>query len=192
MTRNLLFSGLSVSLLAGCADLLGVETLSGDDAGSDAAGASGEAAGCNAGWVDASAGYVPPGAVPNKPLGEGGIAIFVCHAQSGSDVIPGKLLPNYGCYYGDGTKELLTRDYQVLVPIGCAVDWIPSPTGVVQAGAVACGQDSQGTFYSCRVEQADRDVGELGHMGWGTNHQCVYSLSGYSLTADVFDVLTQP
>jgi restriction system protein len=29
-----------------------------------------------------------------------------------------------------------------------------------------------------RVEQADRDVGELGHMGgWGTNIQCVYSLS---------------
>jgi hypothetical protein len=213
MTLRLLLPVLA-ALLAGCAGLIGVEPLSGGDAGPDAASdagiadtgpggadatdagiaadAPGEAAPCSVTWVDASGGAAPPpGAINAEPLGEAGIAIYVCRTQVGSDVIPGKLLPGYGCYYGDGVDAgWLSGDYQVLVPSGCTVAWQASPSGIVPAGAVAGGQDSQGPLYSCRVEQPASDVGELGHMGWGTNHLCVYTLSQLSLSTGVFDVLT--
>jgi hypothetical protein len=182
-------------VLAGCAVLLGVEPLSGDaDAGTDA-GAAVDAsdagdAGCVPVWIDSGGGIVPPGAIYSQPLGTAGIGIYVCRTISGSDAIPGKLLPNYGCYHGDATQEVFASEYQVLVPQGCATAWKAAPSGVVPQGAFSCGQDDAGDLYSCRVEVPDADVGELGHMGWGTGHQCVYSLSGYSLTAQIFDVLT--
>jgi hypothetical protein len=151
---------------------------------------------CSAAWIGGAAGSVPTGAIPSEPPGEAGIAIYVCrtpHAGSGSDTVPGKLLPGWGCYYGDGSAEVLTTaGYEVLVATGCAIAWQAAPSGVVPANAFPCGQDSQGVLYSCRVEQPDGDVGEgeLGHMGWGTSHQCVYDYSGQSLSAVVFDVLT--
>ena len=140
--------------------------------------------------MDATGGYVPPGAVPGEPPGDTGVSIYVCHTAVGNDVIPGKLLPAYGCYYGNGDAEALAGDYQVLVPVGCSIGWRAAPGGVVPANVFACGQDSQGVLYSCRVEQPSTYIGELGHMGWGTNHQCVYSYAGSSLSTDVFDVLT--
>jgi hypothetical protein len=185
-------------LLAGCAGLLGVEPLSGDDAGADTAtgaetgGGPGDAGPleCGAVWVDASGGFVPPGSVNAEPVDAQTVTIYVCRASSGSDVIPGKLRPDYGCYYGEGDAEVLTLDYQVLVPAACTVGWMPAPDGVTPAYAVPCGSDSQGDLYSCRVTQPAGDQGELGHTGWGTNHQCIYSLSGLALTSKVFDVLT--
>jgi hypothetical protein len=200
MARVALALVLVAVLLAACGDLLNVEPLSGDvDAGADAAvdavtavdgnGGTGDA-GCLPVWVDSGGGVVPPGAIYSQPLGTAGIGIYVCRSVSGNDAIPGKLLPNYGCYHGDGMQEVLATAYQVLVPQGCTVAWKAAPSGVVPQGAVPCGQDSSGDLYSCRVETPDADVGELGHMGWGTNHQCVYSLSGYSLISQDFDVLT--
>lgn len=185
-------------LLAGCAGLLGVEPLTGDDGGVDArTDAPAEAStadsgpsGCTAVWVDASGGTVPAGAVNAEAIDAQTVTIYVCHAASGSDVVPGKLRPNYGCYYGDGDAEVFALDYAVLVPAGCTVGWLPAPDGVTPANAVACGHDSQGDLFACRVTEPAPDQGELGHMGWGTNHQCVYSLSGLSLVSTVFDVLT--
>jgi hypothetical protein len=191
MVRPLLFPGvLAAALVAGCAGLLGVTTLTAGDGGSDAEAGSSEAS-CSTAWIDGAAGYVPPGAINSEPLGDAGIAIYVCRTPSGSDVIPGKLLPGWGCYFGDGSTEVLARaDYQVLVAADCAVAWQAAPAGVVPGGAFPCGQDSQGILYSCRVEQPGAYVGELGHMGWGTNHQCVYDYASQSLSTDVFDLLT--
>jgi hypothetical protein len=213
----------TAALVAGCASLLGVTPLTEDDAGpageSGATGSDGgpdaargadgtsadaaEAAdamvaadatsGCSAVWTDGAAGTVPTGAIPSEPPGEAGIAIYVCRTPSGSDMVPGKLLPGWGCYYGDGSAEVLTRaGYEVLVASGCTIAWQPSRAGIVPTYAFPCGQDSQGVLYSCRVQEPDGGVGEgeLGHMGWGTNHQCVYDYSGQSLSAVVFDVLT--
>jgi hypothetical protein len=191
------------ALLAGCAGLLGVEPLTGDDAGIEggASDAPTDAlaevsaldagpAGCTAVWVDASGGAVPPGAVNADPIDAHTVTIYVCRTGAGADLVPGKLRPDYGCYYGDGDAEAFSLTYQVLVPSACTVAWMAAPDGVTPANAVPCGKDSQGDLYSCRVTQPAADEGELGHTGWGTNHQCTYSLSGLSFTSTVFDVLT--
>jgi hypothetical protein len=195
------------AFLAGCGGLIGVEPLFGDDAGVDAGTVDAltadaapeasipdaspvEASPCTAVWVDASGGYVPPGAVNAEPIDAQTVTIYVCRTPSGSDLVPGKLRPNYGCYHGDGDAEVFSLDYEVLVPAGCTVGWGAAPDGVTPANAVVCGQDSQGDLYSCRVTEPAMDQGELGHMGWGTNHECIYSLSGLSLTSTAFDVLT--
>ncbi len=205
-------SAVSGALLAACGSLLGVEPLSGEDAGVDAStGVVADAGGLDAGatdapttpldspsasrecglaWVDASGGVVPAGAVVNEPSGK----IYVCHASTGTEVVPGKLLPGYGCYYGDGDAEVLTVDYQVLVPNGCLLDWRPAPGGVVSGSAFPCGTESNGDpYWSCRAtapDTPDTYIDELGHMGWETNHLCVYSYGGASLSTDTFDVLT--
>src|SRR5579859_658722 len=164
MRRPLLLAALvpaAGALLAGCAGLLGVEPLSGDDAGentgTDAPAESGPldagALECGAVWVDASGGFVPPGAVNAEPVDAQTVTIYVCRASAGSDVIPGKLRPDYGCYYGGPDAEVLTLDYQVLVPAACTVGWAAAPDGVTPAYAVPCGSDSQGDLYSCRVTQ---------------------------------------
>jgi hypothetical protein len=209
--RLILILALSAAPFAGCGALIGVEPLSGDDAAPDEAGdapavevgedAPAAEAGqdaatvdapteCSVVWVGAEGGIVPPGAVNAEPLGDAGLGIFVCHVSVASGVTCGKLLPNYGCYYGDVDGEVLSGDYQALVPTGCTVAWKASPTGVVPAGSVPCGQDPQGVLYSCRVEQPVDFVGELGHMGWGTNHECVYSYGGATYSTTSFDVLT--
>jgi hypothetical protein len=173
----------SLVLLAGCADLLGVQELSGADAG--------EAFGCDAVWVDGSVGEVPPGAVPNGPL-DASFVDYVCRVWSGSAAIPGKLLSPWYCYYGDGSGEVTAAYYQVLVPTGCAVAWQLAPAGVTPPGTLRCGQDSQGLpLYSCRAEhEGGGGSGDLGYMGWSTNHTCVYSNAGQSHSIDTFDVLT--
>jgi hypothetical protein len=134
---------------------------------------------------------VPPGAVNAEPIDAQTVTIYVCRVAAGADLVPGKLRPDYGCYYGDGDGgEPLSTDYQVLVPAGCTPAWMPAPAGVTPANAVVCGHDSEGgLFYSCRVTEPASDQGELGHTGWATNHECVYSLSGVALTSTVFDVL---
>jgi hypothetical protein len=204
-TALLPFCVLSLALLAGCADLLGVEPLSGSDGGEEGEGDGdgGDGApsatdggldlpdGCRADWVDASSGVVPPGAIPNHPLDDSGLAIFVCHAASGSDVLPGKLRPGWGCYFGDGDGgEVLATDYQALVPTGCTAVWKTAPDGYEPVHVVPCGQDSQGPLYSCRVTQAGMYKDELGRIGWGTSHQCVYSYAMQSYSTVDFEVLT--
>jgi hypothetical protein len=196
---------LAGAVLAGCAGILGVEPLSGDGAAADAAtdrpvmeagitdAGPGEPPSCSAVWVDASGGVVPPGAVNAEPIDARTVTIYVCRVRSGSDggdLFPGKLRPDYGCYYGGPDAEVFAFDYEVLVPQDCAIGWMPAPDGVTPANAVVCGHDSQGDLYSCRVTDPTVDQGELGHVGWGTSHQCIYSLSGFSLVSTVFDVLT--
>jgi hypothetical protein len=197
--------GAALALFAGCADLLGVVPLTGTDASTpDAgttpedvatpeAGPASEPDGCTISWVDASSGAVPPGAVPN-PVPGSTVEIYVCRtfSQALGGVIPGKLLPGYFCYYGDGQQtEISAADYAVFVPQQCTLAWAPSPNGVDPVGAVQTGTLLDGgILYSCRVATTGPDPGELGHMGWSTDHQCVYSLSGQSLRATDFDVLT--
>jgi hypothetical protein len=199
--RTLLF-GSAFALVAGCADLLGVVPLSGPDASTpdmpdggatpqDAQPIS-QDAGCVITWVDASGGAVPSGAVPN-PVPGSVVEIYVCRASSPTlGVIPGKLLPAYACYYGDGQQtEIQASDYQVLVPEQCTLAWKPAPTGVAPVGAIVTGHSLDGgELYSCRVTTPGGDPGELGHEGWLTDHACVYSLSGSSLSTTDFDVLT--
>lgn len=193
------------ALLSGCAAILGVEPLSGGDGGSDAGADVGskmpaeasvsdagptEPPACTPVWVDASGGFVPPGAVNAEPIDARTVTIYVCRASSGNDSIPGKLRPDYGCYYGNGDAEVFNRDYQVLVPVDCTAGWGYAPAGVAPANAVVCGHDSEGDLYSCRVTDPSTDEGELGHSGWSTNHTCFYSLSGNSLVSTDFDILT--
>jgi hypothetical protein len=190
--RLLAFCALVVGLLVGCADLLGVEPLSRGDAAATAPdGGSDLPDGCSVDWVDASAGVVPPGAIPNHPLDDSGLATFVCHAPNGGDVVPGKLRPGWGCYFGDNDGgEVLMTSYQALVPTGCTVVWKAAPMGYEPQYVLTCGQDPQGPLYSCRVTEAGMYLDELGHVGWGTNHQCVYSYATYSYSTTAFEVLT--
>ncbi len=217
-TRRLLVLG-SALTLAACADLLGVEPLSGADAASPVASDSGaadsgasdsgpsdavaadagasdagqasESGGCVITWVDSSGGVPVPGAVPNPVTGSTA-DLYVCRVAAASlGVIPGKLLPGYACYYGDGQSEVTASSYQVLVPEGCTLAWGPAALGDLPFDAVVCGQSGDGgALYSCRAGPSEAYPGELGHVGWSTNHECVYSLSGASLTATDFDVLT--
>jgi len=59
------------------------------------------------------------GAAQGMPNNQG-IVLFVCRASVGSDEIPGKLLPGWGCYYGDGKSETLSTTYQALTSAGCS------------------------------------------------------------------------
>jgi hypothetical protein len=206
-------------LVVGCADLLGVEPLSGavdasvaPDAGADApaidtggpapvdggardaptndVGDAGSDA-CTLTWIASSSGVVPPGAVPANPSPDATVKIYVCRASSDAGLIPGKLLPAWGCYTADAVQFHAT-DYEVLVPSGCSLDWSPPLNGIAPVGAVVCGNDSQGVLYSCRTSDAAADQGEIGHMGWSTAHQCAYTLSGNLLQTDAYDVLAQP
>ena len=188
---------LLVLATAGCADLLGVESLSGVDAGdaaADAADAGADAsmdagdAGCTTSWVKASGGQVPPGAIA-APMGDAAIS-FVCRVTIGNDLVPGKLLTTWGCYYGDAQGEHLAGDYEVLVPRSCAVAWSPAPGGLPPGSALECGRDSQGALYSCALSPSEAHPGELGHMGWSTSHQCLYSYGGASISSTSFSVLT--
>lgn len=192
---RILAAGLALATLS-CADLLGVEPLTaGDadaavaDAGQPDAASDAAAPACSVAWVDAISGQVPAGAVANA-ISDAGPTIFICRAQSGNDSLPGKLLPAWGCYYSDGQSEKLAASYQVLVPSRCAVDWAPAPSGIAPPGALECGHDAQGALYACRVGPSGPDPRELGHMGWGTSHACVYSLGGSSLSTGTFEVLT--
>jgi hypothetical protein len=194
MRRDSPLLALSGAFLAGCAGLLGVQPLSGDDGGADTTvpeAGPGQVGDCTAVWVDASGGVVPPGAVNADPIDAHTVTIYVCRVASGSDLIPGKLRPDYGCYYGQvDAGEVLSTDYQVLVPpAGCTASWAYAPCGVAPANAVVTGQDSQGALYSCKVIQPASDEGELGHAGYGTSHNCLYSLSTVSFTSTDFDEL---
>jgi hypothetical protein len=227
MNRSLMPLGLLLALSGGCADLLGVQELTGIDAsagsasdgGSDASldtgtdtgfvtglDAGGDAAGdalpadaspaetspgCTPAWVDASVGQVPPGAVPDLPLDAGWVD-YVCRVWSGDAAYPGKLVMPWYCYYGDVDGEVPASYYQVLVPAGCpTVAWEPAPAGVTPPYTLPCGQDLQGLpLYSCRRDDSEGGTGDLGYMGLGTNHLCVYSFSGQTLTIDTYDVLT--
>jgi hypothetical protein len=195
-------------LLAACADLLGVAPLTGSDSGSgsgfeastegDAGGdAAGDAAvatesdACTIAWVDASSGTVPPGAVPN-PVQGSTASLYVCRVATPTlGVVPGKLLPDFACYYGNGTSEVLAPSYQVLVPSRCTLAWDPAPLGNLPVDALVCGETADGgLLYSCRAGTTDPHPGELGHVGQATDHECLYSLSGQSLLATDFDILT--
>ncbi len=177
---------------ASCADLIGVESLSGVDGGIDAAPDAALAdtnAACDIAWIDAVSGAVPSGAVPSS-ISDAGPTLFVCRASSESDTIPGKLLPAWGCYYSDGQTEHLASTYQVLVPSRCTIGWAGAPGGIAPPNAIACGRDARGALYACRVGPSADHPRELGHMGWGTNHTCVYSYGGASLGTSDFEVLT--
>jgi len=144
-------------------------------------------AACALPWQDAADGNVPAGAVriDVNPT----VTIYVCRVSDGTSTIPGKLVPGWGCYHGDGQSEQLSKSYQVLVPDHCDLSWQPSSNTIFPADAIAAGSDAQGTLYACQVT-GDKDPGELGHAGWSTNHTCIYSLGGASLTAATFTVLT--
>ncbi len=191
--RLLPLCGLAIALLGACADLLGVETLSGTDAASAPDAGFDLPDGCSIDWVDAAAGVLPPGAIPNHPLDDSGLAIYVCRAPYEGEVVPGKLRPGYGCYFGDHDGgEVLATEYQALVPTGCTVVWKGAPAGYEPAGVLPCGQDSLGRpYYSCRVTTGTY-VDELGHIGWGTNHLCVYSYAQVAYSTADFAVLTFP
>jgi hypothetical protein len=212
MGRQLLL-GAPIAFVAGCGGLLGIQTLYGTDAGLDILDAAPDSApieagptdaglvdssapaqpddgGCQIIWVDASGGAIPAGAVQNYPTADP--PTFVCRVSSATDgLVPGKLLPGYQCYYGDGQIEQSSLTYQVLVPSHCSVAWLDASTlGVIDGNPLVCGEDSEGgVLFSCRIGQEGANPNELGHVGWSTDHICVYSLSGNALTSDIFQVL---
>ena len=187
--------GAAALSLAGCADLLGVEPLSGSDGGSSDVsdgGAGPEGDGCVITWVDSSGGVPPPAGAVAYPVSGSGAVLYVCRVSTPTlGVIPGKLLPGWTCYYSDGQAEVAASSYEVLVPEGCTLAWGPADDDNLPVGALVCGEDSDGgALYSCRVGTTGANPGELGHVGWSTGHECLYSLDGASLTATDFDVLT--
>jgi hypothetical protein len=184
-SRTAILVGLSLAVVAGCADLIGVQSLTAGDGGADA--------GCQPTWVAASGGSIPPGTVPDGPL-DAGFVDYVCRVTTdGGAVLPGKLLSPWGCYYADDDGgEQLAATYEALVPTGCDAEWVLAPNGVILTStALVCGHDWEGgALYSCQAVQDDGGAtGNLGRMGWSTNHQCVYTLSGQALTTGTFDVL---
>ena len=189
--------GPTLALLAGCADLLDVQPLSGVLEGgvdgkviADAAPSDG---GCQIAWVDASGGAVPNGAVPNSDV-DSSVVVYVCRVDAPAlGVVPGKLLPGWACFYGNGQVELLSQDYQVLVPEDCSMAWVPAVANVAPPNSLVCGEDLEGgVLYSCRAGDTAEHAGELGHMGWSTGHDCLYSYSGASFSTADFDLLTAP
>jgi len=192
--RDLLLAATALSL-AGCADLIGVEPLAGSDGGSSAI-SDAEAGlaedGCVITWVDSGGGVPPPsGAVPYSVAGSGAV-LYVCRVSIPTlGVIPGKLLPGWACYYSNGQMEVTASNYEVLVPDRCTLAWGPAALGDLPVDALVCGEDGDGgSLYSCRVGTTGANPGELGHVGWSTGHECLYSLDGASLVATDFDVLT--
>jgi hypothetical protein len=143
-------------------------------------------------WVDATAGAVPNGAFASTVPGSI-VVLYVCRVATATyGVVPGKLRPGYGCYYGEvGQPEALSLDYEVLVPSNCTLTWVMAPGGVTPVGGIVSGESLDGgQLLSCQVEDGGADPGEIGHEGWSTSHECAYSLSGASLTtASDFDIL---
>lgn len=194
--------------LAACASLLGVEPLAGEteggadagdnapeasvspDASSDAllADETSPSSGCSYAWVVADGGDVPANAIPNRSA-DAGIVIYVCRATEGTDVIPGKLLPGWGCYAVTSAMTGPYARYEVLVQTQCDVGWPYAYNGILPPDSLPSGHDSQGSLYACRVDQGP-DVGELGHVGLSTNHLCSYTLSDMRLTTGTLDILT--
>jgi len=210
--RTALVVGLLLATMGGCAGLIGVQSLSGSDGGADAGSTdagidravsdgwpadrssadvpSVDGPSCQPTWVAASGGVVPQGTVPDGPL-DAGFIDYVCRVTTDGAVLPGKLLSPWGCYYAnDDGGEMLSLNYEALLPTGCTAEWVPAPSGVTTSAALVCGQDEGGPLYSCQAAvQGTGATGNLGRMGWSTNHLCLYTLSGQALTTDTFDVL---
>jgi hypothetical protein len=186
--------------IEGCAAVLGVESLTGADAGAEASvdaapqsdAAAGETSqdGCALSWTTSSGGLVPQGAVPNHAANDASVTLYPCRAPSDGGVIPGKLLPAWGCYVAD-TSTFRGSDYEVLVASSCALAWLPSNNGIAPAGAIVCGSDGMGPLYCCRAGDSATNPNELGHMGFSTNHACAYEYGGQTVTTGDFYVLSQ-
>jgi hypothetical protein len=184
--------------VASCADIIGVETLTGADAstadgasdGDDGASDASTPA-CALTWVASSGGVVPPGAVPSNPSDAVAVTIYVCRARTDAGLVPGKLLPAWGCYIAD-PSPFHGNDYEVLVPSHCVVTWTRAFNGIAPGGAIQCGSDSQGPLFACRTSDTSSDPGEIGHMGFSTDHTCSYTLGSSVLSASDFEVLSQP
>jgi hypothetical protein len=186
---------IAIASIAACADIIGVESLSGSDASTDASDASPTDAGasdaCTLTWIPSSSGTIPPGAVGNNKPQDAAVTIYVCRATVEAGTLPGKLLPGWGCYLADN-DSFHSTGYEVLVPSKCTLAWVASINGIAPNGAVVCGMDSQGALYACRTSDTATDPGELGHYGWSTNHTCAYTLGNMTLVSTDFQVLAQP
>lgn len=68
-------------------------------------------------WVGAEHGEVPVGGVQGGYLADQSIPLYIGRAQHGSELIPGKICPEYGkAYVGTGWREHeKTTDYEALV-----------------------------------------------------------------------------
>lgn len=90
-------------------------------------------------WVDASGGFVPPGAVA------GGVdkkrTEYICRSNG----VSGKIFDNAPCYYAENQKEIHSNTYEVLTDV--AGVWI-SPVG----SNLPCNiLETGNSMYSCRV-----------------------------------------
>ncbi len=98
-----------------------------------------------AGWVSASNGTVPAGALESGNEANGA-TLYACRAQHNGGMHPGKVRSAFrACNIGWGGKEIAISNYQVYVI------WQQAQNGQVPAGAVAGGQEANGEkLYICR------------------------------------------
>lgn len=98
-------------------------------------------------WVPGGRGWVPPGEAVAGGYDVSGDAIYVGRALESGDIIPGKIVVQYGsCYVAHGGKEHFHGEYQALVAgPGTELIWVQTdgssiPSGAVQGGVTATGE----------------------------------------------------
>ncbi|XP_064484359.1 uncharacterized protein LOC135397001 [Ornithodoros turicata] len=119
-------------------------------------------------WVNTTGDNVPYNAVVGgKDSGED---TYICRAEHGGDVLPGKIVRSQNvCYVSHTGSEHAHHAYQVLVPLGeSQFDWVPESDGRLPPGAVQGGVTKSGEpLY----------IGRTSHKGTLTNGKIHCSLS---------------
>jgi hypothetical protein len=100
-------------------------------------------------WVSARTGSpLPPRAAVAGD--ENGTPVYVCRAEYGGGVHPGKVVDG-NCYIGFAGKEIQLHEYQVLVKMkDYTLDWAAPRNGF--EGALAGGHESGHPLFVCRGE----------------------------------------
>jgi hypothetical protein len=142
-------------------------------------------------WLARTGGDIPWDAVVGGNESDG-TRLYICHAEHGGGVHPGKIRPEFGgCSIPVGGRELIIRNYEVLVP-----EWVSASGGVVPMGAVVFGSEAPmpgelfgRLLYICRASyQGATHPGKLRPELRG----CSIPWHGRELTVPNYDVLVNP
>ena len=122
-------------------------------------------------WVKASRGSVPKNAIIAGS--ESGRRLPVCRASYRNGQHPGKVVAG-NCNFGYGGKEILARDYEVLVKDAGRITWKSARNGSRPPGAFKAGREPGRDLYLCRARYKDgthpgKIVAKNCNFGWGGN-----------------------
>ena len=133
-------------------------------------------------WVSARTGSpLPPRAAVAGE--ENGTPVYVCRAEYGGGVHPGKVVDGY-CYIGFAGKEIQLREYQVLLKMkDYTLAWGPPKEGLEEA--FAGGHESGHPLVVCRGEYKDGFI-DSGKVVGG---KCNIGYGGLEIMLPQFEVL---